>query len=262
MCHEGGPAFESSATGRGDSPVAAARPALRRGDSRPQGGIVSRKPVWKVGPRLEEEEAIGDAAAVIRNGGVIIYPTETFYGLGGHPGQVSAIERIYRIKGRDSRKPLPLIAADAAFARASAAEWPREAEKLANAFWPGPLTLILTAACPPASTSAPPERVMLSPGVHAGTGKIAVRVSSHPVARALSSLVGGLLISTSANFSGQPPCTDPRGMPAPLLAAVDGLLDAGVLPGMLPSTIVDVSSGPPRLIRAGCLSWERVRAAL
>jgi L-threonylcarbamoyladenylate synthase len=256
------PAFAGSTVGTADSPVAAGDHALWRGDSRPHGGVVPQKPFWKVGPRMGEDEAIGDAATVIRNGGVIIYPTETFYGLGGHPGQVAAIEKIYCIKGRDSRKPLPLIAADVAFARAAAEEWPTAAEKLANAFWPGPLTLILTAVRPPASSSAPVSCEMLAPAVHAGTGKIAVRVSSHPIARALSSLVGGFLIATSANFSGQPPCMDAREIPAPLFAAVDGVLDAGVLPGVLPSTIVDVSSGPPRLVRAGCLSWERVRSTL
>ena len=99
--------------------------------------------VWKVGPEMAEADAITRAAQVVRNGGVIIYPTETFYGLGGHSGQPGVIEKIYRIKGRERGKPLPLIAADAAVVRKAAAAWPEEAEKLAQAFWPGPLTLVI-----------------------------------------------------------------------------------------------------------------------
>jgi L-threonylcarbamoyladenylate synthase len=211
---------------------------------------------------MAEADAITRAAQVVRNGGVIIYPTETFYGLGGHPGQPAAIEKIYRIKGREFTNPLPLIAADASVVRKVAAAWSDEAEKLARAFWPGPLTLVIPVEDFTLSTSGSSENLLLSPLVHAHTGKIAVRVSSHPVATALASEVGGFLISTSANFSGEQPYTDSCRIPVALLDAVDGLLDAGTLPGRMPSTIVDVSSGPPRLVRPGCLSWEKVQAAL
>jgi L-threonylcarbamoyladenylate synthase len=211
---------------------------------------------------MTEAEAIAQAAQVVRNGGVIIYPTETFYGLGGHPGQTAAIEKIYRIKGRELGKPLPLIAANAAVVRKVAAQWPDEAEKLARAFWPGPLTLVIPVEDFTLSTSGSSERILLSPLVHGYTGKIAVRVSSHPMATALASEVGGFLISTSANFSGERPYRDSCKIPDALLDAVDGLLNAGRLPGRMPSTIVDVSSGPPRLVRAGCLSWEEIQAAL
>lgn len=189
---------------------------------------------------------ISHAAAVILAEGVVVYPTETFYGLGANPMSSKAIERVYSIKGRDFKKALPLIAADQAAARKVTAQWPRAAERLAEAFWPGPLTLILPAAS------------LVLPRLHAYTGKIAVRVSSHPIAHALSAAVGGLLISTSANIAGQPACKSLAEIPSQLLARVDGLIDAGELPGGLPSTLVDLSSDPPRLARAGRVSWESI----
>lgn len=208
--------------------------------------VKTTTPVWKIDSRKSENEAVAGAAALIRVGGVIIYPTETFYGLGGNPMSEAAIERIYRIKGRDFEKALPLIAADLPSVKRAVARWPESAKRLAEAFWPGALTLIL-----PASSELPSR-------LHAYTGKIAVRISPHPVARKLSAAAGGLLISTSANIAGRPPSKRPREIAPELLERVDGLIDAGELPGNLPSTIVDLSFDPPRLIREGQVSWERV----
>lgn len=204
-------------------------------------------PVWKIDPQQPEPLWITHAAALILKGGVIIYPTETFYGLGGHPGMKAAIERIFRIKERDFNKPLPLIAAHMEAVREAVGSLPPAAEKLAAAFWPGPLTLVL------------PLASRLPSMLHAATGKIAVRISPHPVARDLAAAVGGLLIATSANAAGRPACRDPEEIPAPLIRQVDGLLDAGSLPGGAPSTIVDVSVEPPRLVRDGVLPWEEIR---
>lgn len=206
-------------------------------------------PIWKVSWESPETETIGLAACVVRMGGIVIYPTETLYGLGGDPFQESVVERIFCIKGRDYDKPLPLIAADRESALKAVSEWPSAAARLAEAFWPGPLTLIL------------PSAAMIPARVHAFTGRIAIRVSSHHVAQALAAEVGGLLISTSANVSGQPAAGEADGIPPDLLSRVDGMLHAeggSSGSGGLPTTIVDVSSPSPRLIRPGCVAWETI----
>ncbi|MGV8073859.1 MAG: L-threonylcarbamoyladenylate synthase [Syntrophobacteraceae bacterium] len=211
--------------------------------------ICSRSTIrlWRTDPENPDAATIAQAASVLRNGGVIVYPTETFYGLGAHPMLEAAIKRIYGIKGRDFTKPLPLIASDIEAARRAVAQWPPEAERLARAFWPGPLTMVLTAA------------KHLPASLHAHTGKIAVRVSSHPIAQALSAAIGGLLISTSANKAGKPALRTPEDLEAIFLADIDGLFHAGTTPGHLPSTIVDLNSTPPGLIRDGSIPWEDVK---
>ncbi len=183
-------------------------------------------------------------------GGLVIYPTETFYALGAVPALATALEKVFTAKGRDAGKPLPLIASGLADVLKAVSAWTDAARSLAEAFWPGPLTLVL-----PASSSLPAV-------LHAGTGKIAVRISSHPAATLLAKRSGGLLVSTSANRSGDPPPRTPEEISPELLCVSDGLIDAGTLPGGLPSTIVDVSVFAPRLVRKGKISWEEVENVL
>jgi L-threonylcarbamoyladenylate synthase len=191
-------------------------------------------------------ERLERAAALLMRGGVIVYPTETFYGLGAHPRSEKTIERVYRIKGRGFDKPLPLIASDIVAVRAAVAAWPEVAERLAAVFWPGPLTLLLPASpCLPLS-------------LHAGTGNLAIRISPHPVARELAERAGGLLISTSANRSGDPACRRVDEIPCELTERVDLVVDGGELPGGLPSTIVSVAPAGLELVRAGCIPFEDV----
>lgn len=193
---------------------------------------------------------IDSAGRIIRRGGVVIFPTETCYGLGGDPLQATAVERIYQLKGRAQSKPLPLIAADLSHVLRAVDDWPPLADHLARVFWPGPLTLVLPAA------------PLLPSALHAHTGTIAIRISSHPVARTLADSAGGLLISTSANASGEPTCKDLQELAAPFMAQVDGILDAGRLGEHLPSTIVDVSGSEPVLLRAGPISWPEIEQQL
>jgi L-threonylcarbamoyladenylate synthase len=219
------------------------------------GGDCARAPssaarVLAVDPLHPDAEAIAWAASCVTRGGLVVFPTETFYGLGGDPWHSTVVERIFVIKERDLRKPLPLIAADAAAVQRAAASWPGVADLLARAFWPGPLTLVLAAS------------PLLPPVLHAHTGKIAVRVSSHAVAHELAAAVGGLLVSTSANLSGQPSCRHPDELGGKLLAQVDRVLHAGPTVGGQPSTLVDVTVHPPQLVRAGAIGWERIEAVL
>jgi L-threonylcarbamoyladenylate synthase len=206
--------------------------------------------VRKVDPWFPEADVIAWAASCITRGGVVIYPTETFYGLGGDPLQTAIVERVFGIKERNRHKPLPLIAADEGAVRRAVAHWPPEADRLARALWPGPLTLVLTAS------------TLLPPALHAHSGKIAVRVSSHAVARELAVAVGGLIISSSANLSGQVPCRDPERLPGELLRHVDAVLDGGLTAGGKPSTLVDVTVQPPTLVRAGAIGWDCIEALL
>lgn len=189
----------------------------------------------------------GRAAEVLRAGGLVVYPTETFYGLGALLHSAEAVARLAAAKLRPEGKPLPLVAADLAMARAVAAGFPPPAERLAARFWPGPLTLVLAAA-----PGLPPEV--------AGDGTVGVRVPGSALARELSRLAGGPLTSTSANLAGGPPVTRPGDLDPGLRSRVDAVLDGGEVPGGLPSTVVALEPTGPRLLRAGAVSWEAVRA--
>lgn len=197
----------------------------------------------------------GIVHAAIMRGEVIAYPTETFYGLGADPANTAAIERIYAIKGRRAGEALPLIAADVDALMELGAEPPPIARKLAEAFWPGALTIVL-----PIVAGRFPDALT------AGGTTVAVRVPNSPVARAIASIAGGLITSTSANRSGQPPASTAddvhQALGDDIAVLVDGGTTPGAGPGGAPSTIVDVTSETPRLIRAGVVPWERVLESL
>ena len=192
---------------------------------------------------------VAEAAAALRRGSLVVYPTETFYGLGALATLPPALERLGAAKLRPSGKPLPLVAADAAMAFALWAGVPAEARVLAGAFWPGPLTLVAAAA--------PGLPGPVTPG-----GTVGVRVPGSGLARELCRLAGGPVISTSANPSGGPSPASVEALDPDLLARVDLVLDGGSTPGGLPSTVVQVGEGGPRLVRAGAVPWEAVVAAL
>ena len=191
---------------------------------------------------------ISEAAAVLRRGGVIAYPTETFYGLGALASDGAAVARLVRAKGRPDGKPLPLLGADLAQLEA-VAEFSPLARRLAAAFWPGPLTLVL------------PARPGLHPAITGGSGTVGVRVTSGVVASALAVAAGGALVSTSANPSGQPPPTTATGLDGALRARLDLVLDGGATPGGRPSTVVAIEEGRLTLLRPGAVAVEAVRAA-
>lgn|GEM_PF-121656 len=210
----------------------------------------SKPRIFKIDPAEISAEAICDAACILRSGGLVLYPTETFYALGAIPGIAEAVERVFEIKGRDLGKPLPLIASDLQAVLGAASEWPESAEALARLFWPGPLSMVIPAAA------------SLAAVLHAKTGKIAIRISSHPVATMLAQASGGLIVSTSANKAGEPPPKSPGGISTELILSVEALLDAGNLPGGLPSAIVDTTVQPAALIRAGKIDWKDIRRAI
>lgn len=196
-----------------------------------------------------DPEAIGRAAAVLREGGIAAIPTDTLYGLAANPFDSRAVAGIFTIKNRNLEKAIPLVAADLMQVRARIGPLAPLGERLASRFWPGPLTLIVMA----------PET--LAAEVTGGTGTVGVRVPAHDVTRALCAAAGFPLTATSANVSGQPPTADADVVAAELGSRLDLLVDAGNTPGGPPSTIVDVSGAEPRLVRAGAIAWHDVLAA-
>jgi L-threonylcarbamoyladenylate synthase len=190
--------------------------------------------------------AVREAARRLREGAIAIYPTETFYGLGAALSCPDAVRKVARLKGRTLDKPMPVIAGDEAQARALWLEVPDVAALLLRRFWPGPLTVVLRAR-----HGLPFEVAPL--------GEIGVRVSSHPVARALALAVGPL-VATSANLSGSGERARVQDIEPTLRAAVQIVLDAGETPGGRPSTVIGFSGGRPVVLREGAVQRAVVDA--
>jgi len=193
-----------------------------------------------------DRQALSRAAVILREGGIVAYPTDTLYGLAADPRSAAAMAQLYRIKGRPVELAVPIIAAGIEQVEACGGVLSEAARRLAAAFWPGPFTLVLTAW------------PGLDPSVHAGRGTVAVRVPDHAVARLLAEDCGWPITSTSANRSGKPATNHPGEVRAAFGADLDGLIDAGPSPGGAPSTIVDATGAVPTLIRAGAVPWDRV----
>lgn len=186
----------------------------------------------------------------MRQGGLVVYPTETFMGIGCNACDADAVARVYQVKQRSVQLPLPIIVSEIEKISTIATFYPAFSP-LVQRFWPGPLTVLL-----PACAGVP---TMLT----GGTGRVAVRVSSHPVAQMLSAAVGGALVSSSANISGQPAVRQAYDVDRRLLAAVDGIMLDGPEPaGSAPSTLVELlheqSTPVLRVLRLGAVSVEQL----
>lgn len=184
---------------------------------------------------------IARAAAILKQGGVIAYPTETFYGLGAQAGNAGAVARIFAIKGRPFGNPIALIIGDDASLAELVEEAPRAAKNLLAAFWPGPLTLVFHAS----------GRII--PPLTAGTGKIGIRVSSHPTAAALATALSSPITATSANVSGARECSTAQEVIEHLGNQIDALIDGGRTPGGAGSTVLDMTTDPPAMLREGAI---------
>lgn len=195
-----------------------------------------------------DEEGLRLAAATMRNGGVVIYPTETVYGMGCIPSDPAAAMRICEIKGR-AEKPLPLICGDIEMAR-KVVQFNVTAEKLAEAFWPGPLMFIL------------PSKVVYPMWVTHGKNTLGLRVPGAEVPRKLAQLAGGVIVSTSANISGEPPATTAKEALSKTGFKVDLVVDGGPSPGGKPSTIIDLSGKEMWILRSGPISGTQIMETL
>lgn len=188
------------------------------------------------------EPAFSQCRAMIRSGGLVVYPTDTFYALGVDPNNPAAVARLFEVKRRQTGQPILLLIQDAGEVRNWAAEITPQAKGLMEKYWPGPLTLVFRAK----------SGVLRS--LTAGTGTIGLRVPGNALTRQLLAYLGTALTGTSANLSGgQSPETAEQAMHA-IGSLVDCAFDGGRTAGGKPSTIVDVSSGPPKVIREGVLS--------
>jgi L-threonylcarbamoyladenylate synthase len=185
--------------------------------------------------------ALAEAAAAIRAGRLVAFPTETFYGLGAHALEASAVARVFRVKGRPAGKPLLVLVDSLAMVTRVAADIPPRARRLMARYWPGPLTLVL-----PAREDVPPALT--------GRGRtVGVRLSAHPVARALVATAGVPVTAPSANLHGAPSPRTADEVVAGLGDRIDLVLDGGRTPGGPPSTLVDVTRTPPVVIRPGAV---------
>jgi L-threonylcarbamoyladenylate synthase len=199
-----------------------------------------------VDPVQPDPLEIARAAATLREGGVVAIPTDTLYGLAADPWNPAAVARILAIKGREEGRALPLVAANVTQVTRWIGEMDAVTSRLAERFWPGPLTLVMRAP------------TGLAPNVTAGGVTIGIRVPAHAVARALCAAFDRPVTATSANLSGEAAADHPDLVADRLSKGLDVLLDAGTTQGGPPSTIVDVTHAELRLIRAGAVSWEDV----
>jgi L-threonylcarbamoyladenylate synthase len=204
-----------------------------------------RLPIDPINP---DPDVLAQAADILKRGGLVAYPTDTLYALGVDPRSDSAVQALFDVKGRDPSLAIPLIAADIDQAQQAGALGPAE-RRLAESFWPGPLTIVVPAA---GGLSE-----LLS--TH---GTLAVRVPSHAVARGLAAALGACVTSTSANPSGKPAAQTADAVAAAFGDRIDLILDAGPCPGGPPSTVVEIVEGRAKLLRAGAVAWDRVLRSL
>ena len=187
------------------------------------------------------ERDLAHCRDIIRSGGVIAYPTDTFYGLGADPSNRGAVRRIFDIKGRAADQPVLLLLSDRADVPIWAAVVTLSAERLMDRFWPGPLTLVFRAA----------PRVL--PELTGGTGTIGLRVPGRGLTRDLLRSLGTALTGTSANRSGGASPRNAAEVLSELGGSIDLVLDGGPSMEGLPSTVVDVTAETPRIIRLGVI---------
>jgi len=196
------------------------------------------------------DEGFARACEILRAGGVVAYPTETYYGLAVDPFNPAALARLFALKGRSPDKPVLLIIDNSSQLSGLVSEIPPVFTVPMQQFWPGPLTLVF-----PGAASLPE---MLT----GYRGTIGVRVSSHPVARELVRAFGLPVTATSANLSGYPPAVTAEGVREQLGGEVDAVIDGGETPGGLGSTLLDCCEGKLRLLRDGVIPFSRIKAAL
>lgn len=198
----------------------------------------------------KEEQILFQAGSIIKEGGLVAFPTETVYGLGGDALNRESSRRIYAAKGRPSDNPLIVHICRFEDIKEIVDKVPETAVRIAQAFWPGPMTMIL-----PKSSIVPYETT-------GGLDTVAVRFPSHPVARKLISCSGGYVAAPSANRSGRPSPTEARYVVEDLDGRVDMILDGGKVGIGLESTIVDLTVTPPQILRPGYVTREMLTEVL
>ncbi|HVF24118.1 MAG TPA: L-threonylcarbamoyladenylate synthase [Pyrinomonadaceae bacterium] len=184
------------------------------------------------------------ASEVISSGGVIAFRTDTFYGLGADPFNQAAVTRIRELKGREDNKPILLLISDLDQVHRLLRARSDEFNSAARKFWPGPLTIVDVAV-----TELPEE-------ITSGTGTVGVRLPADEIVREFVRECGGVLTATSANPSGCEPARSARQVTGYFPVGLDLIIDGGEVSATEPSTVLDVSSSPPRVVREGAISQD------
>ena len=200
-------------------------------------------------PDTDRQAALIEAAGEIKRGGIVAFPTETFYGLGVSFSDNEALTKLFELKRRPKDKPMPLIIGDVPALAVIASPPDKIAWRIIERFWPGPLTVLLAA------------RPGLPDLITGRSGKVAVRVPGRSFALDLARAVGYPLTATSANISGMPPADNPADVIRYFGDAIDLLIDDGSAPGGEPSTIIDMSQGDISLVRPGAVPYEEILKA-
>jgi len=205
--------------------------------------------ILEVNPQAPEMATVMEAAAVLRGGKLVVYPTETVYGLGADALSDEAVAKVFEAKARPLEDPISVAVSSLEMARTVGTVTPT-AEPLFEKFLPGPLTVIVEA------------KPAVSKLVSAGTGKVGIRIPDHRVTLRLIELVGGPITSTSANLSGEPAPPTARAAIEQLGDKVDVALDSGKCRFCAPSTVVDATAASPKVIREGPISSKKIASAL
>ncbi len=206
--------------------------------------------IIKIDPQVIESGLIDMVVGVLRRGGIAVYPTDTFYGLGVNCYREKAVEKVYRLKKREYDKPISLVVSDVAMVKDVCVNIPPAFEAMAKSFWPGPLTLILK------SSSKLPSILL------GEDGSIGIRLPDFSWLRELIRRAGFPLTATSANISGEKEISQPDKVIEIFEGKVDLIVDGGTTPGQLPSTVVDLTSEKPKIIREGALPSTRLSSYL
>jgi len=192
------------------------------------------------------ETAFARCREVIRSGGVVAYPTDTFYGLGVDPGNPAAVRKLFLLKARPDDQPILILISDQAAVRAWAVDISTQAEDLMKRFWPGPLTLVFKAQ----------QEVL--PELTAGSGRIGLRVPGNETTRQLLAFLGTALTGTSANRSGGQSARTAAEAAEEFGDSIDLVLDSGSAAATMPSTVVDVTGTTLKVIREGAVPSREI----
>lgn len=206
--------------------------------------------ILPVDPDSPDPDSINRTAALIKKGGLVVFPTSSFYGLGTYALNAEAVGRVFQVKKRDPQNPLLIVIASVSDLDPLVQSIPQTAIRLMKAFWPGGLTLVFEAAS------------LLPPNLTGYTGRIGIRLAGHPVARTLTKAVGSPITGTSANLSGHGACSEVAHLDHHIRDEVDLVLDAGRLGGGEGSTVVDVTADPPKILRQGVIAAEKIWTVL
>jgi L-threonylcarbamoyladenylate synthase len=206
--------------------------------------------ILRVDSAAPDPAAVADAAAVLSRGGLVAFPTETVYGLGAHALDPAAVERIYEAKGRPAYNPLIVHVASVDAARKLSSAWPEAAGRLAERFWPGPLTLVV------------PKSAEIPDAVSAGLDTVGIRIPAHPVAHALLEAAAIPVAAPSANRSMGVSPTTAEHVRRSLGERVDVIVDGGPCPVGIESTVLSLAGAIPTILRPGSISADELREVL